>query len=240
MAERTDLTRVVLVVLLSALAACAPPPPYPGLKPAASESERIDDLPMYGQPEIQRPDFLQKADQQFVEDATQRVGGREQASQLWAAEAENYLKERNLHFAMRRYNQAWLLDPQNYKPYWGFGRITLERDQFDKSIGFFDTAKKLCHDDFQRSALLADSATAYSFKAESLAASDPGRQHFFALANQEFEKSVALDKSYASGWRRWTMSLCREGNIAAAKEKAERAQALNAPVLPESCLAAIR
>ena len=200
------------------------------------EHERIDDLPMYGQPEIPRPEFLQEADRQFTQDATERVGGREQASHLWATEAENHMKEGNLHFAMRRYNQAWLLDPNNYKPYWGFGRITLERDQFDESIRFFEKAKTLCGDDFQKAALLADSGTAYSFKADSLSVSNPERRRFFDLANQDFERSLSLDQGYANGWRRWALSLCREGDFTAARQKAEQAQRLNAPPLPEACL----
>ena len=235
----TALTRTALVVLLIGLTGCVSPP-YPGLRPAASENERIDDLPMYGQPEIQRPDFLKKADQQFIEEATQRVGGREQASHAWWTAAELHMKERQLHLAMRRYNQAWLLDPQSYKPYWGFARITLQRDQFDEAIGFFDTAKKLCRDDFQRAALLADSGTAYSSKAESLPATDPERSRFFRLANEDFEKAVRLDAAYPGSWRQWAISLCREGEIAAAKEKAARAEALHAAPLPESCEAAIR
>jgi len=37
------------------------------------------------------------------------------------------MSEGNLDYAMRRYNQSWLLNPNNYQPYWGFGRILLQQ-----------------------------------------------------------------------------------------------------------------
>ena len=41
--------------------------------------------------------------------------------------------ERNLDFAMRRYNQAWLLNPSGFKPYWGIARVLMESGRPDES-----------------------------------------------------------------------------------------------------------
>lgn len=84
-----------------------------------SSEQRIDNIAMYGQPEIARPDFLKKADEDFIKQATSGFGSREAASKAWFAEAEKFMSQRNLDFAMRRYNQSWLLNPNNYQPYWG-------------------------------------------------------------------------------------------------------------------------
>ena len=45
--------------------------------------------------------------------------------------------------AIMRFNQAWLLDPNNYAPYWGFANVIMDRDKdpegaermFQKAIG---------------------------------------------------------------------------------------------------------
>jgi hypothetical protein len=65
---------------------------------------------MYGQPEIPRPDFLKKADEVFIKQAVAGLGSREKASEAWWLEGEKYMAQGNLDFAMRRYNQSWLLN----------------------------------------------------------------------------------------------------------------------------------
>jgi len=74
---------------------------------------RIDNFPMYGQPGIERPEFLKKADAEFIEKAVSGIGSREDASEVWWHEADRYMNEGNLDYAMRRYNQSWLLNPNN-------------------------------------------------------------------------------------------------------------------------------
>src|SRR5688572_5696874 len=92
------------------LNACSTPPGPP----------RIDDLPMYGQPELPRPTQLRQADEQFIATAAAGFGGdRKLASLSWIGEADRFLDNGNLNVAMRRYNQAWLLDDTNYEVYWG-------------------------------------------------------------------------------------------------------------------------
>lgn len=207
------------IVLLHCLPGCETVPSKP----------RIDNLPMYGQPDIQRPDFLKKADEDFVRSASNAFGGsRTDASKAWAAEAETFLQKGNLDYAMRRYNQAWLLDPENYKAYWGFGRIALEKDQFDPAIGFFEKAIRLCHDTTQMPALLSDAATGYSFKAAYLPqAQTQERARFFAKANETFDRSTKLSPKRIAGWRRWALSLFREGDYTVSMEKAEVALSLD-------------
>jgi hypothetical protein len=46
-------------------------------------ANRIDNIPMYGQPEIPRPDFLKKADEDFIKQAVAGLGSREKASEAW-------------------------------------------------------------------------------------------------------------------------------------------------------------
>lgn len=189
--------------------------------------ERIDTIPMYGQPEIERPDFLKKADEEFIRQASGGFESREEASKAWFSQGETYLSEGNLDFAMRRYNQSWLLDPTNYEAYWGFARVLLELDQVDEAIKHFETAESLIEDPYNKVALLSDMGSAYMYKGiES--------PEYFSKANEIFSESVALDPSYPNSWRRWAFSLFRQGDYKGAWEKVEKAESLNArPFSPQ-------
>ncbi|MDR2853036.1 MAG: hypothetical protein LBV61_08320 [Burkholderiaceae bacterium] len=209
--------------------------------PVSAQEQRIDDIPMYGQPAIPRPENLKKADEDFINEAVAGLGTREAASKAWFAQGEEFLQKRNLDFAMRRYNQAWLLNPNNYQPYWGFGRVMLERGKFDEAIDYLERSKALIDDQYQRIGLIVDLGTAYSVKAEAVSktnAADEGAR-FFALANHTYNEALSLDPKYGNGWWRWAMSLYEQGDYAQAWEKVQQARAQNARPFPPAFLRAL-
>ena len=143
------------------------------------------------------------------------------------------MAQKNLDYAMRRYNQSWLLNPKNYQPYWGFGRVMLERNRVDEAIKHLEKAKQLIDDDYQKPALIADLGSTYWAKAETVSQSEIAqRAHYFGIANENFAKSVALDASYSNGWRRWAMSLYGEGKYADAWDKVKEARSRGARPFP--------
>ncbi len=200
--------------------------------------QRVDNFPMYGQPEIPRPDSLfKKIDDEFIESATKGFGSREEASKAWFMEGEEFVRKGNLHYAMRRYNQAWLLDPQNYQPYWGFGRVMLERDKFDEAISHLEKAKELINNSTDKPRLFSDMASAYSYKARSI---PDGQQEekvkYFGLADQYYRESTTLDPSYFNAWLRWASLLYLEENYGEAWVKVKKARAIGTKPIPESML----
>lgn len=210
---------VLMAALL--LASCATTPSEP----------RVDNLPMYGQPTIPRPEALKRADEDFVRQAAASLGSREAASKAWNAQAEEFMSKGDLDYAMRRYNQSWLLNPDNYHPYWGFGRVLLERDKLDEAIMYFEKAKQLINDPYQKVALLSDTGVAYLLKAVNFSADRANeRARYFNLANQHFMESTKLDSTYTNAWERWADSLYREGKYAEAWEKTKKARLLGARV----------
>ena len=208
--------------------------------PVSAQEQRIDNIPMYGQPAIPRPEQLKKADEDFIKEAVAGLGTREAASKAWFAQGEEFLQKRNLDFAMRRYNQAWLLNPNNFQPYWGFGRVMLERGKFDEAIEHLERSKALVDDQRQKIALLVDLGTAYSVKAEAVSkASTADGARLFALANQAYSEALSVEPKYGNGWRRWAMSLYEQGDYAQAWEKVKQARAQNARPLPPAFLRAL-
>jgi len=199
----------------------------------ATESRtRIDNIPMYGQPAIERPDFLKKAEEDFIKQAVTAETGlksREEASKAWHAQGEKFMREGNLDYAMRRYNQSWLLNPNNYQPYWGFARVASEQGKLDEAIVFLEKAKLLCDDNYQKVSLLVDAGTVYSYKADSLSeVQRDERSRYFSLANQQFVESTKLDPDYADSWLRWSQSSYREKNYIEAWAKLKKARSLGA------------
>ncbi|MDX1736890.1 MAG: hypothetical protein R3261_01555 [Alphaproteobacteria bacterium] len=195
--------------------------------------QRIDDIPMYGQPEIPRPEFAQKADEKFIKKAVRLFGSREEASDAWAEVAEDFFFKGNDHYAMRRNNQAWLLDPENYRPYWGFAQVMMVREKYDDAILYYEKAKELIDDEYQKPALLSDAGIAHSFKARSLVDNLEERTRYFDLATQHFQESANLDESYAIVWEAWANSLYHQEKYAEAWDKVKKARSAGRAVHPK-------
>lgn len=194
---------------------------------------RIDNVPMYGQPELLRPDFLKKADEDFINKSISGFNGsREKASKAWAKVANDFFNEGNLDYAMRRYNQSWLLNENNYQPYWGFGQVMIMQGDIDKAIKFYEKAKTLIDDEYQKPALYADLGLAYSHKARSL--NDPNeRSLYFSKASNYFMESAGLDSTYPIVWEGWANSLYHEKKFKEAWGKVKKADEMGHPVHPK-------
>lgn len=198
---------------------------------------RIDNVPMYGQPALERPAALKQADEDFIKKVTGAIPDRKEASRRWWTQAEKFMAQGNIDFAMRRYNQSWLLDPSNYQPFWGFGRVSLEQGKTAEAIAFLKTAKGLVNDPFQEVALLADIGTVYTVLADSVFGEE--KESYFALANENFVASTQLDPQYADSWRRWAFSLFEQGHYSDAWAKVERARELKARPFPDAFISAL-
>ncbi len=100
----------------------------------------INDLPMYGQAEKCKEQleadaaFLAEMDELFV---TREAAADDLIKQGW----HQYYKD-DLKSSMRRFNQAWLLDANNYQSYWGFGNILGKAGNPKQAIKMFDLAKQ--------------------------------------------------------------------------------------------------
>lgn len=219
---RSQFLVVVVFAAFGFLAGCATP-----------SGTRIDNVPMYGQPAVERPEILKLADKNFIKQASEDLGGRERASVAWWMEGDKFMRDGNLDYAMRRYNQSWLLNPNSFRPYWGFGRVLLEQGKLDESVMYLEKANQLVDDEYQKVALLADTASAYSMKASSSANDSNQRTKYFSLANRYFEESTKLDSTYPNSWRRWAQSLYFEGHFADAWHKVNIARSRGAQFPPQ-------
>jgi len=190
-----------------------------------ARTPRIDNIPMYGQPEIVRPDFMEKGDNEFINKVANEFGDRKKASTLWWQQGDKFVNEGNLDYAMRRYNQSWLLNPENYQPYWGFGRVMLQQRKYNESIKNFEKAKSLIDDDYQKVALLSDFGSVLSHAAVNSTEVNT-KNELYRKAESNFLESTNLDQKYGKVWLQWAYSLYQQGNYNESKEKLSKAKSL--------------
>src|SRR5688572_14696526 len=102
---------------------------------AANPGSRADLtlVPMYGMPEIARSQELKAVDDAFVERVEKDLGDRGKASRLWVDQGFRFYNEDNLDMAMRRFNQAWLLNPKEPQVFWGFSSVLHDRGEICKA-----------------------------------------------------------------------------------------------------------
>jgi tetratricopeptide (TPR) repeat protein len=200
---------------------------------AMAQAQPAETLPMYGQPGIVRPDDLKKADALFARQATTEYGSPGAASRVWAAQGWVSLRNGKPELALQKFNQAWLLNSQNYQVFWGFGAVLSEQGRLAEAIEQLEVANQLIDEPAQKVALLFDLGSVYSELAARLPEDKQlDRAQYFVKANQCFAESLEIDPKYAPSWKEWAVSLYRQERYSEAWIKAKRAIELKAEPFP--------
>lgn len=193
-----------LVVSAVLLAACATTNSAPtGSQLTAEGDIPVNLTPMYGSPEIAKSEAQKKRDEVFVEDVTKIAGSRQQGAKDFGGDGWRHYQRGDLDNAMRRFNQAWLLDPESFLPYWGFGAILMKLKKPEEAIPHYERSLSLIDVATEKPRLLNDSAKAYS-----AAASRSGNDAAAWRARSEdlFQQAVQLDPKYSNAYRDWLAS----------------------------------
>jgi tetratricopeptide (TPR) repeat protein len=106
---------LICAALLSACAAPVPP-----------ERRPINELPMYGG--VEKTESQKQADRKLVENTLAYGITAEEGAERMIARGWQFMDEGQPGMAMRRFNQAWLLDPGNGSSYWGMAAAVWNRD----------------------------------------------------------------------------------------------------------------
>src|SRR5882757_5244794 len=103
-------------------------------------------LPKYGL--LPKPEWQKKSDEAFLKAIDQQYkGNRKQASKDHSGYGWQYLQQGDYPTAMKRFNQAWLLDNSNGSALWGMAAIEASWGKFDESLKLFAEAEALIGDD---------------------------------------------------------------------------------------------
>jgi len=98
----------------------------------------INELPMYGNRD--KTAEQKRFDEKLIEDTTKDGLSREDAANSLARLGWNYYYKDNKSTAIKRFNQAWLLDPNNQLALWGFAVISKDRGQTGEAINYYRMA----------------------------------------------------------------------------------------------------
>ncbi len=200
-------------------------------------------IPMYGYPHIEKPDWYKKADEAFIrcllveasaaQNPAEEDKGcdhsfltREDASKHIARLGWNYFHKGDYSTAMKRFNQTWLLNPNNYAAFWGFGLLLSKQDKLAESISYFERSLSLVDSqDKDRLYVLNDAANAYSTLANN--ETDKAKaQAFFAKANVLLEEAVNSDPQNGKSYINWAISLYFQGDYLRAWKMVKKSRSL--------------
>ncbi|HSR88426.1 MAG TPA: hypothetical protein VLL07_05690 [Pontiella sp.] len=191
---------------------------------------------MYGYPNREKPDHLKKADEEFIKAVTANVS-REEASDYYAAKGWEFGRKGDYDTAMKRFNQAWLLNPDSYKPYWGFGILLKQQANLPEAVTHFEKALSLMDkEEGTKPGLLIETAQTHMFlgvMTRTNSADKTESDGHFSRANELFSEAITLRPQHAQAYDRWANSLYWQGDYEKAWKMVEKARSLGHDFKPE-------
>jgi Flp pilus assembly protein TadD len=142
-------------------------------------------LPEYGK--VTKTKEQIAADQELIQAELKQEGTHRKASDHLIRLGFNNLYSGDLRAAMYRFNQAWLLDPQNANVYWGYGAIYLTFNDTNEALKQYDKGLAI---DPKSANILTDKATAYMS-----IFTNRGSHDYLNKAIELFNKAYAIDPS---------------------------------------------
>ncbi|MBT8083466.1 MAG: hypothetical protein KJO56_13660 [Gammaproteobacteria bacterium] len=106
--------------------------------PEAAAEYPINELPMYGLRD--KTTKQKRADKKYIRDMTRGGRSREEAAEVAAKNAWHVFYSGDKAAAIRRFNQAWLLDPDNQLALWGFAVTSIDRGDWDAALRYYRMA----------------------------------------------------------------------------------------------------
>jgi tetratricopeptide (TPR) repeat protein len=201
--KRARLVQVLLsvVLLLSALV-------------AGADDRNL--LPKYGS--LPKEEWQKEADAVFIAGINQDYhGDRKKAAADFAARGWQFLYAGDPDDAMRRFNQAWLLNSNNGTALWGMAAIEADRGMFDESLQLFAEAEKLVGNDINFSVDYARTVGVAG-----------AERHDDALLKSAFERFAQIYRRAPKNGRNlknWAMTLYKLERYSEAWEKVKLAEA---------------
>jgi len=183
-----------------------------------ADLSRADDrnlLPKYGS--LPKAEWQKAADAAFFAGIDKEYhGDRNKASSDLAARGWEYLRAGDLATAMRRFNQAWLLNPSNGIALWGMAAIQASSGKFDDSLKLFAEAEKFLSSDINFSVDYA--------RAVGMAGAALKNEALLRDAFTRFERIYQKAPKNRKNLQNWAMTLFSIGKYSEAWAKVKLAE----------------
>jgi tetratricopeptide (TPR) repeat protein len=179
-------------------------------------AQEVNLLPKYGL--LPKPDWQQAADAKFIAAMDEEYhGDRTKASMDMSAYGWQYLSKGDLDAAMRRFNQAWLLNNSNGTALWGMAAVEASWGKSDESLKLFAEAEKFSGGEINFSVDYA--------KAIGMAGVKRKNDALLKDAFDRFEHIYQQAPQNTKNLQNWAMILYSKKRYAEAWEKAKLAEA---------------
>jgi hypothetical protein len=206
-----------------AIAACSTPGPGPGGK-------RIDEVPMYGNMDRSQYPDLRAGDEKFIADVTAHYGSRENASIAWVEQGFRFYHQNQNGMAMRRFNQAWLLNPAYAETYTGFASVLFDEGKNCEAVSMLEKGFSVGR--FQ-DGYLPDAALIFAACAVQ-GASPERKAGLLQRSDETFAQAMAspvVKKDYTLA--NWARAMYARGDYAAAWAKVAELRSMGKDASPE-------
>jgi tetratricopeptide (TPR) repeat protein len=173
-----------------------------GVALAKSPATAPDLVPMYGGLDRQADPILKGADEALIEGTTREFGSRRAASERFVDQGFRYYFQDDLDNAMRRFNQGWLLDPENPGVYHGFMSVLNDMGEYCEGRKMSERALEL---GFGKNAEeLADAGRMYALCAMKEPTLDDATMTAYTKKSSElYTQALKLDSNSAYVYGSW-------------------------------------
>ena len=170
---------------------------------------------MYGGLDRQADPILKGADEALIEGATKEFGGRRAASERFVDQGFRFYFRDDLSTAMRRFNQGWLLDPENPSVYYGFMAVLNDRQEFCASREMVERAFALGLP--KKAEELSDAGRVHALCAvQDKALSDDTRSAYAKKSSEYYTQALHLEPNSPYVYGSWATASFWLGDYAAA------------------------
>jgi len=163
-------------------------------------------------------DAQQAADEKFIVSIdSQYKGDRKKAAEDVATRGWQLLRQGNAPDAMRRFNQAWLLDSSNGTALWGMAAFEAGSGKLNESLTLFAEAARIVGGDIDFSADYA--------KALGIAGAQTRNESMLKDAFTRFARVHEKAPQHTLNLQNWAITLFYVGNFSEAWQKIKLAEA---------------
>lgn len=183
-----------------------------------------DQIPMYGGVDRRVDPRLAEADDRFLAAAGREFGSRRKASDMFVEEGLRARERGDNREAMKRFNQAWLLDPDAPGSYYGFAAVLHDRGRACEASRLLERAME---NKLSKPIPLADAGAWYAQCAATdvtIGREDRGR--YQSRAKDLLQRAADLAPGNDHIYGQWGAALYWQGDYRGAWDKVRRQREL--------------
>jgi len=186
----------------------------------------IDQEPMYGGMDRTSNQTIKAADEKLIAGTSKEFGSREKASALFAEQGIRFYRSNNYSMAMKRFNQAWLLNPSNPDSFWGFAMVY--HDEGERSIcKAKDMIDKAIELNLSKPISLADGGRVYTLCAITDYKTDENtKREYFKKSDELYKKAISGSPNNDYVYGSWATAYFWRGDYTKSWEMVAKARNL--------------